>query len=118
MASTRNINTRCNYNLEQRINTNHFDYQQYQNCSSGKAYDEAMPCFGIYPSKLSMDTLSHNPIDIETQLRGIGTTNLVFEQPEVTPEFKTLRSIKFYDRLALQLPEPLIVQGGQRPLRQ
>lgn len=118
MASTRNINTRCNYNLEQRLNTNHFDYQQYLHCSSGKAYDEAMPCFGIYPSKISMDTLSNNPIEIESQLRGIGSTNLVFEQQPIKPEFKTLRTIKFYDRLPLQLPEPLFVEGGQRPLRQ
>jgi hypothetical protein len=117
MASTRNINTRCNYNLEQRINNNIFDYQQYQNCSSGKAYDEAIPCFGIYPSKLSMDTLSNNPIDIETQLRGIGSSNLVFEQPVIKPDLKTIRSIKFYDRLALQLPEPLIIETNQRPLR-
>jgi hypothetical protein len=117
MTSTRNINTRCNYNLEQRININHFDYQQYLHCSAGKAYDEAMPCFGIYPSKVAMDTLSHNPIDIESQLRGIGSSNLVFEQPTITPEFKTVKTIKFYDRLALQLPEPLIVEGNQRPLR-
>lgn len=117
MASTRNINTRCNYNLEQRINNNIFDYNQYQNSSSGKAYDEAIPCFGIYPSKLSMDTLSNNSIDIETQLRGIGSTNLVFENKEVVPEFKTLRTIKFYDRLNLQLPEPMIIESNQRPLR-
>lgn len=117
MASTRNINTRCNYNLEQRINTNSFNYQQYQHCSSGKAYDEAMPCFGIYPSKLSMDTLSNNPIDIETELRGIGSSNLVFENKPVNPEYKTLRTIKFYDRLQLQLPEPMIIETNQRPLR-
>lgn len=117
MASTRNSNTRCNYNLEQRINNNIFDYNQYQNSSTGKAYDEALPCFGIYPSKLSMDTLSNNSIDIETQLRGIGSTNLVFENKDVTPEFKTLRTIKFYDRLQLQLPEPMLIEKSQRPLR-
>jgi hypothetical protein len=117
MASTRNINTKNNYNLEQRINSNFFNYSHYENSSSGRAYSEAMPCFGIYPSKLSMNTLSNNPIDIESQLRGIGSTNLVMDVEEVKPDLKTLNGISFYERLPLYIPQPLVIEMDQRPLR-
>jgi hypothetical protein len=80
------------------------------------AYNVAIPSLGIMPSHMPLNTLSHNPVDIETYLRGIGSTNLVNAQKEIVPDFKNIDSINFFDRIPMIMPEPLIVHKNQRPL--
>ena len=41
------------------------------------------------------DALSGNPIEIESSLFGINSTNLVDPAPAVIPQLKTLRETKF-----------------------
>ena len=78
MASTRNINTMGNYKLEQKSNDQFRTLITYKYGSYGPAYKSAIPDGGsAIPSHMSRDSLSYNPIDIETMLRGTGSTNLV-----------------------------------------
>jgi hypothetical protein len=115
MASTRNKNACGDYYLEQRNYHLNREYTSSKYSSYGRAYKEALPDLGITPSRMSRDTLSHNPVDIESFLRGTGSTNLVTPYCPPTPEYKTLNNISFFDRLQVFMPAPLVIEKGQRP---
>lgn len=115
MASTRNKNTPQNYCLEQRDNNLANTYTHYINSSYGNAYSNSIPCLGITPSHMPRDTLSHNPIEIESFLFGIGSTNLVDPKSPVNPQYKSVPMVSYFDRLPLIIPEPLVIQPRQRP---
>jgi hypothetical protein len=118
MASTRNNNTNGNYRLEQRNYHLANTYIGYEHSAYGQPAYEAIPCFGVTPSKMSRDTLSHNSIDIESYLRGIGSTNLVQPLEPVVPKFKSVQEVSYYERLPLFVPQPLVIENNQRPLFQ
>ena len=67
---------------------------------------------------MSRDALSSNPIDIETQLFGIGSTNLVNPKTPVRPGLQVLPEVHFTDKHDLVMPETYIVMNNQRPMRQ
>jgi hypothetical protein len=115
MTSTRNKNTSSNYCLEQRNNTLMYDYTEYNHSQYGAPYSVAIPCLGIMPSYMSRDTLSYNSIDIESYLKGTGSTNLVNPQSPIKPLYKNINVISYFDRLELLMPEPLIVENNNRP---
>jgi len=60
--------------------------------------------------------LAHNACDIESFLRGIGSTNLVNPQAPVTPQVKPLESLNIIHKKQMVVPEPLIVEPNQRPM--
>jgi hypothetical protein len=76
MASTRKINSIGNYNLEKNENYNFNKYGLYQHSSGGKAYTTNLAGNGLISGKMHGSLLSTNFIDIETMLRGTGTSNL------------------------------------------
>ena len=78
MTSTRNINTPGNYALEQSSSRLFESMTFYKYGSGGTAYKSSIPDGGsALPSHMSRDALSYNPVDIESMLRGINSTNLV-----------------------------------------
>ena len=77
------------------------DYELYQNSSYGPAYDPAIPCVGYTPSHMARNTLSRNPIEIESALFGINSTNLVEPQKPVKPQLKTVPMKQFFQRAPL-----------------
>ena len=113
MASTKNRNTQSDYKLEQLQNTNHLENNLYINY--GRPNSECFP--ELYnPSKLSRDALSNNPVDIESTLRGIGSSNLVKPCETPTPSLRTLPIKPFFDRpQAVVMPYPLVYENNQRP---
>lgn len=115
MSSTRNKNSRENYCLEQRNYILANNYTHFANSSYGTAYRKAIPCLGITPSHMPMDTLSYNPVEIESYLKGIGSTNLVYNVEPVNPIFKSVSTISYFDKLPLIMPEPLVIENNQRP---
>lgn len=115
MASTRNRNTESNYCLEQRWNKQTLDYNLYNHGTYGEAYENAFPEFGIIPSRMSRNALSNNYIDIESRLYGINSTNLVEPQQPIMPELKTLPNVKFFEKMALILPQEFKPMINQRP---
>lgn len=115
MASTRNNNTPGDYCLQQRQFKLSKDYNQYVNSQWGAAYIPAMPCLGITPSHMPRETLSSNPIDIESCLFGINSSNLVKQQPAVKPQLKTLPMKSYFEKTPLIMPKDLVVYKNQRP---
>jgi hypothetical protein len=115
MASTSNKNSKGNYVLEQNAYSLARKYNAYKNSSSGPAYKSAIPELGYMPSRMSCDEWSHNAIDIESQLRGIGSTNLVKPKENVVPQLKSLEFVPFFRHVPMIMPKPLVIEKGQRP---
>jgi len=117
MASTRNKNTPGDYLFEQRINNNISNYSTYEHAAQGKPVQSHLPGNGLLIGRMAREHLSTNYCDIENELFGIGSTNLVNPQPKCVPEIKQLQSLNVIDKLPVFLPEPLILEPNQRPLR-
>jgi len=115
MTSTRNKNTKGDYALEQKLNSLVRDYNQFENSSYGAPYKSAIPEIGYTPSKMSCDEWSSNAIDIESELRGIGTSNLVNGYEKVVPEYKKVEFKPFFRHVPLIMPKPLVIENNQRP---
>ena len=115
MASTNNKNSPGNYKAEQKMNDYIKNYTTYIHSAPAKANTNHHPGKGVLPAKTAREELCNNYVDVESQLFGIGTTNLVNPKGTVTPQFKDPRSINFIDGLEVSLPEPLVVQKNQRP---
>lgn len=115
MTSTRNINSRGDYSLEQDYYGLGRIYTNYLHSAQGLAYKPSIPEIGIIPNHMPRGTLSNNPIDIESMLRGIGSTNLVVPQKPIKPDLKQIPTSKFFDRLMVHMPKPLVIEKNQRP---
>jgi len=115
MASTRNLNTPGNYNLEQRQFKHSETYTLYPNSQYGAAYDTKLPGDGVNPAQIPWNQLSYNAPDIESFLFGINSTNLVKPAGPLYPELKTLETANFFKKEAVLMPEPLAVEKNQRP---
>jgi hypothetical protein len=115
MASTRNINTKGNYCLEQKQNSGINDWQLYTNGAGGIAYNTQLPGLGFNVAQIPRNKLSHNPEDIESFLFGINSTNLVNPTPDLTPEFKCLNTIDLFERRPVIMPVPQAISKSQRP---
>lgn len=117
MASTRNKNTRINYEIEQR----NFDlanrYTFNPNSAHGLASSTHLPGLGLNPAQIPRTQLSYNPVNIESYLFGIDSTNLVKPRVYEQPELKQLQSLQIIDRMPMVMPEPLVIEKDQRPLR-
>jgi hypothetical protein len=115
MASTRNINTPGNYNLEQREYKQFETYTLYPNSQYGAAYNTRLPGNGLLPAQIPWNKMSYNAPDIESFLLGINSTNLVTPAPCFVPEFAKLDSTNIYEKSAIFIPEPLVIEKNQRP---
>ena len=111
MASTRNKNTRTDFKIEQNSQSLARTYV--------KAFEPALAfeSVGILPTKMSREHFSSNSVDIESALFGINSTNLVEPQATVVPHMKSLPEVKFFERMAVFLPEPLVVEKSARPFQ-
>jgi hypothetical protein len=115
MSSTRNINTKGNYEMETRQYESAQIYNTYKHSSYGKSYENTLPNIGITPSRLPREAFSNNYTDIESMLLGIGSTNLVDKSFNVSPCLKELKSQTFVERIPLIMPTKLLLEPNQRP---
>jgi hypothetical protein len=115
MASTRNKNTTGNFVAERSINNNTVDYFTNNSYSFGTPLTTYYPGDGLLHGRVASENLAHNNIDIETQLFGIGSTNLVKPKINQYPELKPIQSLSIIDRIPIIIPEPLIIHKDQRP---
>ena len=113
MASTSNKNMKNEYCLEQKQNTEICNDRLY--IQRRTAYHNALPCVGVNVGGMPSNVLSYNPVEIESNLFGINSTNLVAPQREMTPRIKNLPNVAFFDRMKVFLPEPLTIEKNQRP---
>jgi hypothetical protein len=112
MASTRNKNTPGNYSLEIEGKQAQAQYKMYESYSVPG--ETVQPGDGLLLGKVGPAKLASNYCDIESQLRGIGLTNLVTPNPDVVPELNNLRSLNIIDRMPLIMPKPYIHSNVER----
>ena len=115
MASTRNNTTRSDYCLQQRSYQQSRDYIISPFSPYGVADQSAFPCVGINMGHMPSKVLSRNPVDIESGLFGINSTNLVDPQPRVIAEINNMQQVSFFPRKPVYLPDPLVQSATQRP---
>ena len=116
MASTRNKNDRGNYRAEEQGRQSQRLYSMYEYQPNGKAITNNYAGDGLLVGKMGPSTLSYNYIDIDSYLKGVGSTNLVSPLPEVKPALKELESLSIIDRIPLVMPDPMRIIKHQRPL--
>ena len=116
MASTRNKNSRGDYDLEQYSIQRQTTYIHYEHSSYGKPIETLYAGNGLVHGRIPGCNLSNNPEDIESYLFGIGSTNLVSEKPIPTPEYKSIKELSIVDRMQMILPAPLVINTNQRNL--
>jgi hypothetical protein len=115
MAATRNKNTPGNYALEIKEKQEQAQYKVYENY----AVPTETHFFGdgLLAGRVGAAKLSSNYCDIESQLRGIGATNLVAPVPDVSPDINELKSLNIIDRVPLILPKSYEHNNSERPWR-
>ena len=90
MASTRSKNTPGNYKLEQSINKLSSKYDFYKYSQHGPAYQPTIPG---------------------------NSTNLVDTKPDTIAHLKIIPRKDFFNRTSMIMPDKLVVENNQRPLR-
>ena len=116
MTSTRNKKTQLNYNLEKSNTEKLLRENLYLHSSSGRPISECIPSLGYMPSHISREALAHNSIDIESQLRGIGSTNLETPCEPIIPSILNLELKDFFDKQqSVIMPYPMVYENNQRP---
>jgi hypothetical protein len=113
MASTRNKNTVGNYALERKMDVDNQKYNLYKHSQYGEAWSTQLPGNGLLGAQIYSAQLSHNPIQIESFLRGINSTNLVNPEPPLVPEFKHVETVDIYKRPAILMPTPLVIERNR-----
>ena len=113
MASTRNKNTPGNYASEQASLGQVRKYGIFD--SYRFAAQTHLPGNGLLPARLPMQ-LDKTSCDIESELLGIGSTNL--ENPKMTtmlpPAPNPIQSLNIASRSQVFLPDPLVISTEQR----
>jgi hypothetical protein len=110
MASTRNRNTVGNYKMELQQDIRQENYYLYKHSQYGEAIQTHLPGNGLLPGQLPRDKLSKNPIDIESFLFGINSTNLVKPAPILHPKLDKLSVTNIYPDRKVIMPTPLLIE--------
>lgn len=114
MASTRNINSYGNYELEQEYKKKSIDYLMFDN--SCRAYSTHHAGNGLLEGRIAPTELSQNSCDIESFLYGIGTNNLVDHYRPPKGELIRIQQLHIIEQPKIIIPEKFEHNGGQRPL--
>lgn len=118
MSSTRNRNTIGNYTLEMQQHSRTFDNMLYEHGSAGCAYVTQLPGLGFNGAAIPANKLSNNSVDIESFMRGIGSTNLV--NPATVgfvPELRQLSLVNVFEYAPVIVPADHTYLTNQRPYR-
>jgi hypothetical protein len=115
MSSTSSKNTPGNYQLEQH----QFERQRIYDSYMGRVINDTnyLPGDGLLSGRCPSSILSHNYTDIESELFGVGSTNLVTPKLSTKPNLKNMKSLSIYDKPIILIPEPLVIEKYQRPLK-
>lgn len=114
MSSTRLKNQPGEYKLEQQRN----QYTCANRLSKHRTISNhtSLPELGFNVSYLPNHLLAKNAVDIESNLFGVGSTNLVNPNTPVEPDLNTLQSIAFFEKPEFVLPIPFVHSTNQRPI--
>jgi len=116
MASLKN--SPGQYCLEQKALYNQQKYLHLKN--SRVPSINKFPGLGINSGNMSGgyydNVLSNNTANIESNLFGIKQFDLTKKQEKFIPELNKLDSQEFFKTPRVFIPEPLVIQKGQRPV--
>jgi hypothetical protein len=113
MSSTRNRNNMADYQQESKSYQHAIDHMTLP--ISREAATNHFAGNGLLMGRMANHSLSKNACDIESQLFGIGSTNLVAPKATVENKPKSLQSLNVMERTPLIIPAPLKVASNQRP---
>jgi hypothetical protein len=116
MASTRNKNDRGNYLSEERGREDQRLYSMFRNQGNGQAITTNFAGDGLLMGQMGPMALSRNFADIDSFLKGTGSTNLVTPMAEIHPQIKEIESLAIFNKTPLLMPLPLRHIKDQRPL--
>ena len=78
-----------------------------------------LPDFGTVGNNMGAgmvsNLMSNNGCDIESQLRGLGASDLEGTHRKINPSLNKMRYLAFFDRPVVCAPNPLVVEHNQRP---
>jgi hypothetical protein len=112
MASTRNKNTKLDYQLEKRNNQLQYEYQTSLQGELPYHYSGN----GLIHGKVPSTKLSHNSVDIESKLFGIDSNHLENEKPIVQPQLRScINTLHMFAKSKIIMPDPLVIEKRQRP---
>ena len=115
MASTRNRNTKGDYDLEQNRYSHQFEFGDHNKSSFlGIAYNTMLPGDGLVGMRADSRILSRNYCEIETELFGIGSTNLVEAKAAVVPDVYKLDTQHLSKKMTTFMPNDPASLGQQR----
>jgi len=119
MSSTRLKNSPQMYEREQI--SYHTNYNIIHSKDKIINNNTSLPCLGVnmgfMPNGLNNNMLSNNGMDIESELFGIGTTNLVQPKPKVCGNMNELSYLKFFEikpKSNHSIPESLVLDNDRR----
>ena len=116
MASLKN--SPGEYCLEQQAFSNQQQYLHYKNSRVPQV--NKLPGLGINAGNMSAgyydNVLSNNTANIESNLFGIKQIDLTKKQSKFVPSLNKLDCQEFFKTPRVFVPEPLIIQKGQRPI--
>jgi hypothetical protein len=117
MTSTRNLNNKADYLCEKGKNIKMQNYLLSSYYGEQQGSQVTMFDIGSGPAKMHSSHFSHNPVDVESKLFGIRSTNL--EGPSFDPNMKaktTQSKELFKNHLKdVYLPNPVIHHKMERP---
>jgi|TARA_Y100000389_G_scaffold65610_1_gene61725 hypothetical protein len=117
MASTNLKNCKGMYDLEQREKRQFADYLQYK--QKKVPVESTLPGLGLNVGNMIpgyyFNVLSNNTCEIESDLYGIGSSNLVNPKKQLNPSLNTLNETTIMKKPELLMPEPFVVERYQRP---
>ena len=114
MSSTSSRNTPGNYQIEQHTFGRYFGLVTAENGAQGRPVTVNLPGNGLLSGKMYSRDLAMNYTDIETQLFGIGSTNLVQPQAPMPPQINQLPSLNIASRIPTLIPDALVVEPHHR----
>ena len=112
MASTRNINTKGDYAVKKMESKHINSYMLYSGFSTN---DPSYFTRGANPSIYS-GQLCSNAIDVESTLRGIGSTNLEGPSFSAKPNFIPIGEKQLFTVNPTYIPQPYYHSTVERPL--
>lgn len=80
------------------------------------ANDTVLPELGFNASYLPNHVLSSNAIDIESDLFGVGSSNLEIKKTPVVPKTHRLPIQSFFERPDIIIPNEFVLEQNQRPI--
>jgi hypothetical protein len=111
---SRNNNTKENYIMEQKRNNHLFEYRFFENSPNGPAATTHLQGNGLGIATLHPKHLSENYVDIDSFLKGIGSSNFI--QPlTVQPIYKENDFLHIHQREPVLLPSTFQPYSRQRP---